>query len=58
MISKKVWNDWLEGFEEYRKTHYPIIKVSEKDIIDIMFKSFRTIYMEQLIIDINEERKP
>ena len=52
MISEKTWANWLEAFEEYRKQYYPNIKAGEEEIIKIMFESLVTIYMEQLIIDI------
>ena len=56
MISKKDWEDWIDGFMDYQKKYYPKSKINEKDIINLMFKSFRTIYMESLIIDFNEKR--
>ena len=54
LISKNDWENWLDGLMEYKQKYYPNSKITEKDIIALMFKSFRTIYMEQLIIDFDE----
>ena len=56
MIKKEDWEEWIGGLLEYGKKYYPEINVNEKKVIDIAFKSLRTVYMEQIIIDIGEER--
>jgi len=55
MIKKEIWNEWIEATIQYGKKYYPETKISEKKIIDMVFKSLRTIYMETIIIDIGEE---
>jgi len=57
MIKKEIWNEWIEATIQYGKKYYPETKISEKKIIDMVFKSLRTIYMETIIIDIGEEEK-
>lgn len=48
MLSKKIWNDWIECFLHYAKKHYPEVNVSEKRIIDFFSKCY-TLEMEGII---------
>jgi len=54
MIPKEVWKDWIDGLLNYAKEYYPEANITEKRVIEFMFKSMRTIYMEPIIIDIRD----
>lgn len=48
MITKEIWNNWVECFLQYAKKYYPDVKITEKRLLDFFSKCY-TLEMEEII---------